>query len=127
MQYLSSTMPERSVKSLSLVVSQLIIVFQVYIYDPQYPAPPTDHGKSRLKDFRFIATAKHLIAALKERNHKVEQVVITGGDGTGTMLCEHYCCDFLRKDILSYLRMEQVDSSTESTHCKDYAWEKVYF
>ncbi|PGG99213.1 hypothetical protein AJ79_08643 [Helicocarpus griseus UAMH5409] len=99
---------------------------KVYVYDPQYPAPPASHDKSRLKDFRLVATAKHLITALKKRN-KVQQVVITGGEGSGTMLCEHYCCDFLRKDILSYLSMDQVGSSTESTHCKEYAWEEVYF
>ena len=111
------------------VVTQLIVVCQVFIYDPQYPAPSDDqanHGKSRLKDFRLIATVKHLISALRKRN-KVVKVVITGGEGSGTMLCEQYCCGFLRQDIISYLRMEEVDESTESDHCKGYAWEEVYF
>lgn len=45
--------PERPAGPLSLVASQLIVVLQVYLL-PQYPAPPANHGKSRVKDFRFV-------------------------------------------------------------------------
>lgn len=86
--------------------------------------------KSRLIDAANVATAAHLVRALRGRVN-VSKIYFGGGYGHGEnidhgVLCERFCGEYLKKDILSYMSMENIDKTTQSPFWKGLHWEEVY-
>jgi hypothetical protein len=103
----------------------------VYIYNCEHIPSPPGFAKQAIKDIRMVATAKHLIKALKARKYSIQQVLMCGGDSIGQMLCERKCCEFLMNDVISYLekkeKKETITKDTISSFCSQLEWESLYF